>query len=134
MVWYQSIIPTNFVNLFPSFHTSYKVSEIFSMQAGYSRRIFRPRLWDLNPFFNIRNNFNVRTGKVEWSADLPGNGQATPMSYLSEETSRQYIVATVPNPSWRYPRDPANGTYTDSRSIKDGQGGYVIAYALPEGE
>lgn len=78
--------------------------------------------------------FNVRTGKVEWSADLPGNGQATPMSYLSEETGRQYVIATVPNPSWRYPRDPANGTYTDSRSIKDGQGGYVIAYALPENE
>ncbi len=52
----------NFTNLFPSIHTSYKLSEKFSFQAGYSRRIFRPRLWDLNPFFNIRNNFSVRTG------------------------------------------------------------------------
>ena len=76
--------------------------------------------------------FNLRTGKVEWSADLPGNGQATPMSYVSPRTDKQYIVVTVPNPSWRYPRDPANGTYTDSKSVKDGQGGYVIAYALPD--
>ncbi|WP_235299550.1 TonB-dependent receptor domain-containing protein [Portibacter marinus] len=52
----------NFTNWFPTAHTSYKISERFSAQAGYSRRIFRPRLWDLNPFFNIRNNFNVRTG------------------------------------------------------------------------
>ncbi len=52
----------NFTNFFPSAHTSYKITERFSAQAGYSRRIFRPRLWDLNPFFNIRNNFNVRTG------------------------------------------------------------------------
>ncbi len=52
----------NFTNLFPSFHTSYKFSERISFQAGYSRRIFRPRLWDLNPFFNIRNNFNIRNG------------------------------------------------------------------------
>ena len=52
----------NFTNLFPSAHTSYKLSERVSLQAGYSRRIYRPRLWDLNPFFNIRNNFNVRTG------------------------------------------------------------------------
>ena len=52
----------NFTNLFPSVHTSYKLSERVSFQAGYSRRIYRPRLWDLNPFFNIRNNFNVRTG------------------------------------------------------------------------
>ncbi|MEL7248648.1 MAG: outer membrane beta-barrel family protein [Bacteroidota bacterium] len=51
-----------FTNLFPSLHTSYKINEGFSVQAGYSRRIFRPRLWDLNPFFNIRNNFSIRTG------------------------------------------------------------------------
>jgi outer membrane receptor protein involved in Fe transport len=52
----------NFTNLFPTFHTSYKLTDAFSLQAGYSRRIFRPRLWDLNPFFNIRNNFSIRTG------------------------------------------------------------------------
>ncbi len=52
----------NFTNLFPSLHTSYKLSERISFQGGYSRRIFRPRLWDLNPFFNIRNNFNIRVG------------------------------------------------------------------------
>jgi len=51
-----------FTNLFPSGHTSYKVSDNFSMQAGYSRRIYRPNLWDLNPFTNIRNNFSVSTG------------------------------------------------------------------------
>jgi len=52
----------NFNNLFPSAHTSYKLTERVSLQAGYSRRIYRPRLWDLNPFFNIRNNFSVRAG------------------------------------------------------------------------
>ena len=39
-----------------------QISDGFSLQGGYSRRIFRPRLWDLNPFFNIRNNFNIRAG------------------------------------------------------------------------
>ncbi|MEM9886841.1 MAG: outer membrane beta-barrel family protein [Bacteroidota bacterium] len=52
----------NFTNLFPSLHTSYKVNQRFSMQAGYSRRIQRPSLWTLNPFFNIRNNFSIRQG------------------------------------------------------------------------
>lgn len=54
-----------FTNFFPSFHTSYKVSDRFSLQAGYSKRIYRPRLWDLNPFFNIRNNFSIRTGNPD---------------------------------------------------------------------
>lgn len=51
-----------FTNLFPSVHSSYKVMDNLSLQGGYSRRISRPRLFDLNPFFNIRNNFNIRTG------------------------------------------------------------------------
>lgn len=54
-----------YTNLFPSFHSSYKISSQFSIQAGYSRRIYRPRLWDLNPFFNIRNNYNVRRGNPD---------------------------------------------------------------------
>ncbi len=55
----------NFTNLFPSLHTSYKVTESLSFQAGYSRRIYRPRMWSLNPFFNIRNNFNIRQGNPD---------------------------------------------------------------------
>lgn len=55
----------NFTNLFPSFHTSYKIAKNYSIQAGFSRRVRRPRLWDLNPFFNPRNNFNFRTGNPD---------------------------------------------------------------------
>ncbi len=51
-----------YTDLFPSVHTSYKLTEDFSLQAGYSRRIFRPRLWDLNPFVSFRDNFNLSTG------------------------------------------------------------------------
>ena len=51
-----------YTNLFPTVHSSYKFSKRYSLQAGYSRRIFRPRLWDLNPFFNIQNNYSIRTG------------------------------------------------------------------------
>ena len=52
----------NFTDFFPSLNTSYKFNKNFSLQAGYSRRIYRPRLWDLNPFFNIRNSYNYRKG------------------------------------------------------------------------
>ena len=76
--------------------------------------------------------FNIRTGEEVWSDSLPGNGQSTPMSYYSDSTGKQYIIVTVPNPSWRYPRDPKSKTYTDSQSEVDGKGGYVIAYALKE--
>ncbi|GAB5417282.1 MAG: outer membrane beta-barrel family protein [Crocinitomicaceae bacterium] len=55
----------NYTNFFPTFHTSYKFSKKYSVQAGYSRRIYRPRLWDLNPFFNVRDNLNIRTGNPD---------------------------------------------------------------------
>jgi glucose dehydrogenase len=74
--------------------------------------------------------FDLRSGEVRWSADLPGSGQSTPMTYLDETTGRQIVIVTVPNPSWRYPRDPSTGTYTDSANPRDGKGGYVIAYGL----
>ncbi len=54
-----------YTNLFPTLHTSYKFNEKLSMQAGYSKRIYRPRLWSLNPFINIRNNFSIRTGNPD---------------------------------------------------------------------
>jgi membrane-bound PQQ-dependent dehydrogenase (glucose/quinate/shikimate family) len=76
--------------------------------------------------------YDVRTGEEKWEHELPGNGQATPMSYVSEQSGKQFLIVTVPNPSWRYPRDPVSNDYIDSQSIRDGRGGYVIAYALPD--
>ena len=55
----------NYTNLFPSIHTSYKLSDGASFQAGYSARINRPGMRQLNPFFNIRDNFNIREGNPD---------------------------------------------------------------------
>ena len=51
-----------YIRFFPSAHTSYKINDQFAIQAGYSKRIYRPRLWDLNPFFTFRDNYNISTG------------------------------------------------------------------------
>ncbi|MFY0654615.1 MAG: TonB-dependent receptor [Cyclobacteriaceae bacterium] len=52
----------NYTNAFPTLHTSYKVTDAFSLQAGYSRRIHRPRMWDFNPFPSLKDNLNRRIG------------------------------------------------------------------------
>ncbi|SHJ87798.1 Outer membrane receptor proteins, mostly Fe transport [Arenibacter nanhaiticus] len=67
----------NFTDFFPTLHTSYKIDDYFSLQAGYSKRIFRPRLWDLNPFFNIRNNFNVRKGNPDLQPEYTDSYELT---------------------------------------------------------
>jgi outer membrane receptor protein involved in Fe transport len=75
-----------YTNLFPTLHTSYKVNNKFSLQAGYSRRIFRPRLWDLNPFFNIRNNFSIRTGNPDLQPEFTDSYEINSV-YVAGQTS-----------------------------------------------
>ncbi len=74
----------NFTNLFPTFHTSYKLAENISVQGGYSRRIYRPRLWDLNPFFNIRNNFNIRVGNPDLLPEFTDSYEITSIFNLKK--------------------------------------------------
>jgi len=74
----------NFTDFFPTLHTSYKLNERVSFQAGYSRRIFRPRLWDLNPFFNIRNNFSIRTGNPDLLPEYTDSYEITSIYILDQ--------------------------------------------------
>lgn len=54
-----------YLDAFPTAHTSYKFTKKISLQAGYSRRIYRPGLWELNPFYNMQNNFSIDTGNPD---------------------------------------------------------------------
>ncbi len=60
--------------------------------------------------------YDVTSGRELWQAPLPAGGQATPMSYRSEKTGRQYVIAV------------AGGHF----SATSRPGDAVIAYALPE--
>ncbi|ELY3880513.1 membrane-bound PQQ-dependent dehydrogenase, glucose/quinate/shikimate family [Pseudomonas aeruginosa] len=57
--------------------------------------------------------FDVHTGRELWKGRLPVGSQATPMSYISPKTHRQYIVLTA----------------SGARGQPD-RGDYVIAYSL----
>lgn len=81
----------NYTNFFPSAHASYKLTKQFSVQAGYSRRIFRPRLWDLNPFFNIRNNFSIRTGNPDLQPEFTDSYELASI-YILGKTSMNFTV------------------------------------------
>jgi len=80
-----------FTNLFPTFHTSYKLTDKYSVQMGYSRRILRPRMWDLNPFFNIRNNFSIRMGNPALEPEFTDSYEIATM-YVADKTSFNVAV------------------------------------------
>ncbi|MFC5743512.1 glucose/quinate/shikimate family membrane-bound PQQ-dependent dehydrogenase [Dyella tabacisoli] len=60
--------------------------------------------------------YDVRTGKTLWESRLPAGGQATPMSYVSDQSGRQYVVIM------------AGG----HGSLGTKMGDTLIAYALPQ--
>lgn len=60
--------------------------------------------------------FDEATGKVLWRARLPAGGQATPMTYVSPKSGRQFVVVA------------AGG----HNMLVTKPGDYVIAYALPK--
>jgi len=51
--------------LFPSFFLSKKINEDNELQFNYSRRIRRPRFWQLNPFIDINDPVNLRQGNPQ---------------------------------------------------------------------
>jgi len=65
--------------------------------------------------FHIRA-YDAETGKELWKHDLPVGASATPMTYVSPATGRQYVVISV-------------GGAGHSAHVGD----YVLAFALPDG-
>jgi quinoprotein glucose dehydrogenase len=59
--------------------------------------------------------YETNTGKALWRAPLPGGGWATPMTYMSAASGRQFVVI-------------ASGRYDAAHITK---GDYIVAYALP---
>jgi outer membrane receptor protein involved in Fe transport len=51
--------------LFPSFFFSKKIGEDDELQLNYTRRINRPRFWQLNPFIEINDPANLQQGNPQ---------------------------------------------------------------------
>ena len=47
---------------YPTLHMSYKITEMQSAQVSYSRRVHRPHMWDLNPYMDIREDYQMSFG------------------------------------------------------------------------
>ncbi len=67
----------NYLDVFPSAHLSYPISENTSLQGGYSRRIQRPSLWNLYPFDELTDVNIVRTGNPDLNPSYVDNYELT---------------------------------------------------------
>ncbi|MNN15607.1 Quinate/shikimate dehydrogenase (quinone) [compost metagenome] len=59
--------------------------------------------------------FDVRTGNELWKGRLPVGAEATPMTYVSPRTGRQFVLISA-----------------GGNAATEQKGDYIVAYALPE--
>ena len=106
----------NFNDLFPSFHSSLKITEGISIQAGYSRRINRPGLWSLNPFFNIRNTYSVRKGNPDLQSEYSDSYEITSIFTTGGFSMNMSVYQLFTTDVVEYVSDFQNGINTTSPS------------------
>lgn len=70
--------PQSYLNLFPSLHTTYSINSTNQLKLSYSKRISRPREQQLNPFTDVADAQNIRTGNPNLT---PEYTHSTEMEY-----------------------------------------------------
>lgn len=73
-----------YFNLVPYVTTNFKINDVHSLRAGYTQRLRRPYIWDLNPYVNDLDPTYVRTGNPNLDAVV---SNAFDLSYsISKQT------------------------------------------------
>ncbi len=54
--------PIDRFDFFPTIHLTYKINDKNEIMVSYTRRIRRPRDWQLEPFYTWTDAYNIRTG------------------------------------------------------------------------
>lgn len=62
LVTKNTVVKNQYNRLYPTLHTSYKISEEHELQLNYSHRIRRPEDEQLNPFPEYQDMHNIRAG------------------------------------------------------------------------
>ncbi|OXG07039.1 outer membrane receptor protein involved in Fe transport [Flavobacterium araucananum] len=108
----------NYINLFPTVHLVYNLTPKTDVQLSYSKRINRPRFWQLNPFSGLSDLRNLTVGNPDLdpmftnSFELtvlakPGKFSINPsvyyqhtmnfFEYIVERTDENYFINTPVN-------------------------------------
>ena len=82
----NEINPRDFFNYFPSAFLNYEFAPGSNAQVSYSRRIRRPRFWDLNPFFTFSDNRNTFSGNPNLNPEFTDSYEVNYIKVLDDIT------------------------------------------------
>ena len=102
--FFANLIETNettklkYSNFFPSAFATYKFSDKESLQVSYSKRLRRPRFWDLNPFYGLGDSRSTFTGNPFLEPELTDSYE---IGFLKEFKSGNFYIGSY----YRYTND-----------------------------
>ncbi len=73
-----------YANLFPSVFLGYEFNEGNSLQVSFSKRISRPRFWDLNPFFTFADARNIFRGNPNVDPEFTDSYEVSYIKYFDK--------------------------------------------------
>jgi outer membrane receptor protein involved in Fe transport len=106
----DSVTRPNYSCFLPSVNLQYKFSASHNLKFTYNRRINRPGIYDMNPYYKIDENYNITQGNPNLKPDYRdrlqltytwnfGSNYFSPyiyQEYFSNRVSRQFLVVNSP--------------------------------------
>lgn len=84
LVTTNEINDRQYANLFPSAFLGYDLPNQHAIQLSYSRRIRRPRFWDLNPFFTLSDRRNTFSGNPNLDPEFTNSYELQHIKYFQK--------------------------------------------------
>ena len=73
----DSVTDPNYSCFLPSLNLQYKISASHNLKFTYNRRINRPGIYDMNPYYMVDQNYNVSQGNPDLKPDYRDRMQLT---------------------------------------------------------
>ena len=96
----DSVTEPNYSCFLPSVNLQYKFSASHNLKFTYNRRINRPGIYDMNPYYRIDQNYNVSQGNPDLKPDYRDRLQLTytwnfGSNYFSPYVYKEYFTNKV---------------------------------------
>lgn len=86
LVTTSNTFKNNYFDVFPSASVTQKLGITEELSASYSRRIYRPGIWDLNPFVSANDPLNYYSGNPSLKAEYTNSYELSFIKYFSQTT------------------------------------------------
>ena len=112
----DSVTDPNYTCVLPSVNLQYKISASHNLKFTYNRRINRPGIYDMNPYYRVDQNYNISQGNPDLKPDYRDRLQLTytwnfGSNYFSPYAYHEFFTGKVGR-TYQVINNPVSNTLT----------------------